>query len=319
MNLDKPALPRDWYQPSVLGLCCLLGSTAAWILGFGYLSMLVVDSGLTWWTQALLLMPTTLLTAHGLHMAGWVAHEGVHLSLLSNKHWSVGLGIVVGGVALFPTIGYGLNHWSHHRYTNGAKDPDTYLFSRQRTFWQRVFLSRLLANRAYVRNTFRAATGQPLEHGSHMPFRKDWVRRFAWLTLVSIAAWGSVYLALALCFPRYALAWVVLPLLAAVPMTGLRPFFEHGGLGAEPFQASRSYAAPVWTCLLFGNNLHLEHHLYPSVPCYRLSKVHRLLQDGGYFERHQAAVEPGFFEPFRTLSSQVQYPSAETRQRNRPL
>ena len=43
---------------------------------------------------------------------------------------------------------------------------------------------------------------------------------------------------------------------------------------------SRTVLAPVWEIWLiapWGLNYHLEHHLFPGVPCFRLGELHRLL------------------------------------------
>ena len=60
---------------------------------------------------------------------------------------------------------------------------------------------------------------------------------------------------------------------------------------AGTFVDSRSRPSALFTVLNFGNNFHLAHHLYPSVPCYRLGKVHRLLESQGYLARAGSPVD----------------------------
>ena len=58
------------------------------------------------------------------------------------------------------------------------------------------------------------------------------------------------------------------------------------------------------TAVYFGANYHLEHHLYPGVPCYRLHKVHKLLEDSGIYEQVNAPIEPSFFGSYRKVAAE---------------
>jgi hypothetical protein len=55
---------------------------------------------------------------------------------------------------------------------------------------------------------------------------------------------------------------------------------------------------------LFCANYHLEHHLYPGVPCYRLYKIHKLLKDRGIYEQVNAHIEPSFFGSYRQVATE---------------
>src|SRR5690606_38442538 len=100
-DMKRPPLPRAWYRPSAAGVVGYLLFSAAWLPLFGYLSYAIAESGLPLWSRALLLVPTVTLAGHSFHMFGWFAHDGVHLSLLSNKYASALVGIIVGAAALF--------------------------------------------------------------------------------------------------------------------------------------------------------------------------------------------------------------------------
>lgn len=307
-SVTRPTLPRQWLTPTPLGFVSTVAAPYLSIVGSSAISVLIVYSSLPALAKCALLLPSITFAGHGYHLAGWVGHEGVHLSLLRNKSASMALGVVVSAMAFFPAVGYGMNHFSHHRYTNQPKDPDAKLFSRQRTFWQRFFGSRFAANREYWQNTWQAASRGPLPEDCHVPLRERQLRTFARLNFLAVAAWAVAYLALGVTYPAALVFGVLLPLFVAIPMTGLRPFVEHGGLIAGTFRDSRSYVAPMWTLLLGGNNYHLEHHLYPSVPCYHLPKVHRWLAQQGVFQVHDSPLDTTFLAPLRTLTSRYPYP-----------
>ncbi len=306
--MKRPALPRAWYRPTVVGFTSYLLYAGLLLPVFGFASTWILASGLPVPVKVVLLVPSIVLAGHGFHMLGWFAHEGVHLSLLPNKYISTLVGCFVGGIALFPTYGYGVTHWTHHRFTNQESDPDTLIYSRYRTFWARFFMGRVVANRGYFRNTLLAACGRPLPKSYHMPFRPAWARFYAVFTLVCVAAWLAIYVTVAVVAPTYFLVGLLLPYLSAIPSSGLRIYLEHNGTGAGIFRDTRSYVARFWSIVMFGNNFHLEHHLYPTVPAYHLSRVYRLLQSRGLYERHGAHVAHGVLEPLRYLSERYQYP-----------
>jgi len=60
---------------------------------------------------------------------------------------------------------------------------------------------------------------------------------------------------------------------------------------------SRTVLAPFWELWLiapWGLNYHLEHHLFPGVPCFRLGELHRLLMTREPYPRI-AHVTRGYF------------------------
>ena len=86
------------------------------------------------------------------------------------------------------------------------------------------------------------------------------------------------------------------------PILRLRAICEHGAVSdfSSPLTAARSnrtsggVANVLGRVLLFPHhvNYHLEHHLYPAVPHYRLPRLHRLLADQGRARRRRGA-RPG--------------------------
>jgi fatty acid desaturase len=84
----------------------------------------------------------------------------------------------------------------------------------------------------------------------------------------------------------------VLPLLTVLqPILRLRAIAEHGGVtdlssaltAARCNRTTGNVVNLLGRALLFPHhvNYHLEHHLYPAVPHYRLPALHRMLQSKG--------------------------------------
>ena len=125
--------------------------------------------------------------------------------------------------------------------------------------------------------------------------RGEWQRRlFALATrdeLAKIRRFSRVTLALHLVVAVMAIAaglWIVPVLLILNRQFGALPFLlcnnsQHAGLqdGVDDFRlCSRTfYLAQPLRFLYWNMNYHIEHHMYPAVPCYRLARLHSLIQE----------------------------------------
>ena len=312
-SMQRPAIPRQYYEPNLAMALVYFAFSASFIVLPGYASVAITKSALDVWLKVALCLPLIVIAGHGFHLFGWFAHEGIHLSLAKDKYLSMTVGILISGITLFPAMGYGITHWNHHRYTNQDSDPDTKIYPKYRTFWGRFFLARLTANRGYMRNSILLALGKLPNKGYTLPFTDAEQRRFAILTLFSLVAWMSGYLFLTYLDPVAGVVGVFLPILTSIPFTGLRIYLEHNGTDNGVFRDTRTYSSRFYTFLMFGNNLHLEHHLYPRVPCYHLAKVHRYLRDNGYYDKWRSHIVGGIVEPLRYVGSDYQYPDPQGR------
>jgi len=89
---------------------------------------------------------------------------------------------------------------------------------------------------------------------------------------------------------QYLLLWV-LPLATVVPaLLRLRALCEHGAVNdiTSPLRAARTNFSPGWLqWVLFPHNVnyHLEHHVYPAIPHYKLPDCHREMVKLDAFEK----------------------------------
>jgi beta-carotene hydroxylase len=308
-----PALPRSFYAPSTAGGLAFAGAAvamfalpalgAAWVVGASWPAAV----------RALAVVALGLVGQQGLHLLGFVGHEGFHLNLHRNKTVSAVLGILASSMVLsFAQVGVAITHALHHRYTNGPDDPDVRLFSRHQTFWRRLLLGRLSVNRLFLANTIRLAFDRPLRVAIVVPFRAGQLRTLARLNLLSSGAFAALYACCFVVTPARALAAIAVPHLLGIALSGLRPYLEHAGTESGAFRDARSYTAPIFTWLFYGNNFHLEHHLYPSVPCYRLAALHRRLTAEGHYARTGAFVETRVWGALAHASGRSRYPTPPT-------
>ena len=89
---------------------------------------------------------------------------------------------------------------------------------------------------------------------------------------------------------EYLVLWILPAITVQAVILRLRAVAEHGAPShtRSPFGAARTnIALPLWTRVaLFPHhvNYHLEHHLYPAVPHYRLAELHALLKERGILD-----------------------------------
>jgi beta-carotene hydroxylase len=309
-RINRPALPAEFYRPEPAWVMLYFVYSFGLYFGGGYLGYVAATS--TW--PVALKVPAVamlaLLASNGLHVLGWLAHEGIHLSMVKNRTANMMLGAFAGSVLFFPSVGLGISHWPHHIFTNQARDPDTALQSRQQTFWSRLLWARIVANRQYMANAIAVLLQRPLDKTYRLPFSARALSLFSAASFGFMLLWLALYVGVGVYNPQYAICAFLLPYLLLIPTTGIRPYLEHGGLEAGEFRDARSYVSPFYTVLLFGNNYHLEHHLYPSVPGYKLPKVHKRLAAEGYYERFPAPIVRGVLAPLRYTSKRYRYPDS---------
>ena len=214
-------------------------------------------------------------------------------------------------VAFFQ-IGMALDHWSHHRFANMPDDPDLQLLGHYRNFWSRMFLQRFRANRKYLKRALVLASSRPIPpeiDKIHTPFSRSVLRRLAWANFGFALFWLCLYAAIDRVLPGTFLILFVVPGLLGSWLSGLRSFIEHNETGIGEFNDTRSRVSWVFTLLHCGGNFHLEHHLYPSVPQWRLPKVHRFLKANGCFAQMEdkSLIDDSLWRCYKYVGGRYQY------------
>lgn len=304
----RPVLPAEFLEPEPAWVVLYFVYSFVLYFGCGYLGYAAAVSDWPLLLKIPAVLVLTLLASNGLHVLGWLAHEGIHLSMVKSKSGNMVLGAFAGSVFFFSSVGLGISHWPHHRFTNEADDPDTEVLSRFRNFWSRVFLARIWANRKFTQNAVSVLLGKPLPKSYRLPFTQKQLAFYSGLGFGLMVLWLIAYVIVGFYNPSYVLYAFVIPFLLLIPTTGLRPYLEHGGTEAGEFKDSRSYTSPFFTVLLFGNNYHLEHHLYPKVPGYKLPRVHKWLAAKGYHARFEPPIVGGVMGALRCSSKRYPYP-----------
>lgn len=173
-----------------------------------------------------------------------IAHDCMHGSLVPFKPWANRL---IGQLCLLLYAGFSFDalnreHHKHHRHSGTAGDPD-----------------------------FDATP----PHGFLRWFARFFLHYFGWRPLALIATVTAIYqFVLGAALANILMFWALPALLSSLQLFTFGTYLPHKP-GPEPFadrHNARTNDFPVWlsllTCFHFG--FHHEHHLYPSVPWWRL-------------------------------------------------
>jgi fatty acid desaturase len=275
---------------------------------------IVVAGALAFWPNPLAIFLAVIVIGTRQHALFVIAHESAHYLLFENRRLNDLAGRACATVQGLSMCTYRVIHRLHHNNLYGELDPDTALhggYPRGRLYLVRKLLkdlSGLTAWKTYAYflggapglNTRTNVAVRPLDDTSQR-LRSDARRdrntvivfHLATLTLFAFTGYLVEYLVL----------WI-LPLLTVVQaLLRLRAIAEHGATTdfSSPLTAARTNKAPAWLeWLIFPHhvNYHIEHHLYASVPHYRLPELHRQMTTLGILDRAEVV-------PFRDTLGKI--------------
>ena len=214
-----------------------------------------------------------------------IIHDSSHRAISSNKWVNDGIG-TVGLIFLFPYAPMPILRWlhmQHHRFTNSRRDPD--LFTHESPWWQAPFRWAFFDG-YYMYYYFR--------HGG------KYVRKFA-PTFILYLSFLLPLLAAAITF-GYGLEVLVLWFIPTrIALFLIDVVFvilpHHPGLVSQeedPYLATTMRMGWEWllTPVLVYQNYHLIHHLYPTVPFYKMHRVWDLKRDE--LTKHNVSYQTAF-------------------------
>lgn len=242
-----------------------------------------------------------------------LAHDAAHYRLFASRRLNDAVGRLCGMLGGVSMCTYRVTHRLHHNHLYGRQDPDIALnggFPRGRAYLLKklaIDLTGWTAPKTFAYffgapsiNDDTNEAQRPLNDSS--PALRQAARQDRWLVagfhlaapLACLLAGGWPALL------KWLVIWV-LPLATLLqPLLRLRAVAEHGAPAGydSPLRAARTNlpgSGPLgWLVrgALFPHhvNYHVEHHLYPAVPHYRLPALHRLLRSRGLLD--EAEIRP---------------------------
>lgn len=260
-----------------LGYLCIYAATAgASLYSFGHIG---------WWVTALLTFLHGMVAAFMINGVHELGHGTVFRTKRLNE-WFCGLLAFLGWInhRMFAA-----SHSRHHAYTLHPPDDLEVVLPVKlavKHFFLWGFVNPLGLWHA-LRDTLRIARGRMKGQWELTLFPEgDWEKRrgpMNWARLLLAGHAGIVVLSVVLGFLVSSVWWYVPVVVTLAPFYGGWLFFlcnntQHIGLAdnVPDFRlCCRTFTLnPVLRVLYWQMNFHTEHHMYPTVPCYHLPRLH---------------------------------------------
>lgn len=219
-----------------------------------------------------------------IHAMAVLVHEASHLSMFRNALIDRVVGVLMGIPVFVSYTAYKVLHADHHKHTRGYEDPDEFL---------NVSSSKLVQSILFYA-WFFIGTPVYLVHVAIIGMvRGNWRSRFDIMTeYVFLAGIGAGAYILARRFERVDLVihcWAI-PMIVAMVFANVRSWAEHAMTvpGSALTRTRTVTSNKVVSFMMCNLNYHLEHHLCPGIPWYKLPRMHVLLQDD--YKKHNAII-----------------------------
>lgn len=267
------------------------------------------------WPNPLTIVLAIILLG-GRHLGlGVLMHECGHGTLFRSKKLNTLVGTwLCAAPVMYRLDDYMSNHLSHHSKAGTAADPDLY---RYQNYPVEV--------KSLQRKLLRDVSGQTslnflatsLKRNQVITTNEEGEKRFDCRQLLSRFRAPIIMNSLLLVlltwfgFAELYLLWLAAYFSIYMVFSRIRNLAEHACvpnlLDPDPMLHTRTMIANWWERLTFAPNCvnyHLEHHLLPSVPKYRLASFHAALQEKGLLDN--ADIESGYIAFIKRLVIQPQ-------------
>jgi fatty acid desaturase len=255
--------------------------------------------------HALAVAAAILGLAGAQHALAVLAHEAAHYRLYKARWLNDLAGRLCAAPLGLSMLTYRILHRIHHNHLYQPIDPDLPLmagYPRGKLYLIRKLLKDLSG--ITIVKSYAYFVGRPAHYNRAAPAPLDDTspslraaaardRRMVLLVQLSL-------LALAIYFNVwrwYLLLWI-LPLITLLQaILRLRAVLEHGAVEdtSTPLKAARTNFVPLylyWILFPLEVHYHIEHHLYPSIPHYRLARCHQMLRARGILDGAEVSTLP---------------------------
>jgi fatty acid desaturase len=243
------------------------------VIGSAFAIAAIWPNVLTWFLASLLIGGRIL----GLAILN---HDASHNGLFPSRRINYFLGQWVFGALIFGDFhSYRLGHADHHRLTGTASDPDLFIVDGYPTTiasLRRKFF-RDLSGRSGLRDLFFTLRYSTLE--KRLP------------TIMAHAVMFGLLFASG--HPEAYVIWWIAYIFVYPAIMRLRAMGEHAtvpnSLSRDVRENTRTtVVSPIERLLIAPNyvNFHVEHHLMAGAPGYNLPKMHKMLIERGFYDKH---------------------------------
>jgi fatty acid desaturase len=230
------------------------------------------------WLQA----AAGLLMGNQLHTLTIMQHECLHQSAFRSKADNTWMGRFLGWFIFMPFTTYAELHRMHHGFLGDSeKDPDEWFYAAGPRV---VFLREILFLPRFI---YLSIVRPPRPGMRHIVLFEFVFNLVTYTVLIRTLLWAGATDVLLFCFalPMLLIAVVINPLARGYehyPMSYLHPDDPRRyDLRYNTITVTSPVLGFLWANIIF----HVEHHLYPRVPFYRLPDLHRILASTGNYHQ----------------------------------
>lgn len=212
-------------------------------------------------------------------------HEASHGMMFRNRSLNERVGQWLAAAPLIINMkAYRIRHMAHHRFTRTDKDPENYLYTPFP-----------VTKASMSRKILRDLTGIVFLRTQFGLFRFLWGEKESraarlWEFYSTIVIFYAIFItafALAGRMDLFLLMWLVPIATTHQLFLRIRNIAEHAAVPdlEHPLKNSRTTLANALERMTFAPyyvNFHIEHHMVPFVPCWRLPEVHKIMLAKGF-------------------------------------
>ncbi|MFQ3207199.1 MAG: fatty acid desaturase [Glaciecola sp.] len=248
-------------------------------------------------------------------------HDAAHHLLFKNKRLNNLIGQILCGAPVIAGLhDYRTYHLKHHKDAGTQNDPDYPNYKNypvtHTSFLRKIardlsgitgiknLWALLLMNAGTLSYDFVYKNKEPKQALSFAKVLINLVKGLWLPILCNLMLWSILF---SLGYAYLYVLWVAAYFTFYQLFLRIRNAAEHGAvpdlLNTEPRKHARTTAASWWERLTVAPNyvnFHLEHHLRPSVPCYRLKAFHQYLVTKGYY--NDTHIAQGYADVLRQLT-----------------
>jgi len=258
----------SWYRPVLDVAWCWTWIVAAWVV-------------VAIWPVWYVVVPAMVVIATRFYALFVIAHDGFHRRL-ARRAW---VNDLFADVAILGSIGAitrlnSSNHMLHHRHLASEADPDRHKYGCFNKSTPAALVGYLTGATSVTKSMRNAFLNGGRRVSDNAPRENDGYRL---RDLLILGVWQMGLLAgltLAIGWWAYPVLWLI-PVYCGFLLDNLRSFCEHSQPQADPLADThrlityRSNPLERFFLAPMNMNYHAAHHLWPSIPYYRLPEADR--------------------------------------------
>ena len=256
----KIKIDRAWIGPPE---SALIGNPTVWL--FLAATTTLASTTVYHLRGTLTVAPTVALNAVAIYVLFTVMHDAMHRTAHRSPFVNATLGRVSAFTLTVTLPLFRAVHYEHHSHTNEPdRDPDLGVSRRPRwlvPFW---------------------CLGMIVEYRYHFYGRKLWRNKRDLTEALLMEAFLVALLVGSIVTGKFALiatVWFGPALIAIVFLALTFDFLPHYPYDSrERFLDTRIYPGPLLNAVLLGQNYHLIHHLWTTIPWYRYQRAFRAIR-----------------------------------------